>query len=127
MPEQDYATINADQMQRAIDHMEFFWHHKQIYMESIAESAFGAASGDHMLARNEGVPTKVDKYVLARKNTIERRMGDEWSLRDYYSVFKLKKMEAQRELDLFQREGHIVVLEPKEHQRVMRYSFVDMQ
>lgn len=123
--EQDHGWIPPSVVQRAIDLMEWLWHHKQIFVEPIVEAAFAAASGDHLLKKNEGVPTRVNKYIEDRKRRVEKRAGDDWSLRDYYTVLGLKKIEAQRELELLDREGRLITHPLKEGQRSSRYSFTD--
>lgn len=122
----DYAWIPESVMRRAIDLMEFLWMHKQIYLDALVEQAFAAASGITGLGMSESVSTKLEGFAADRKRRIERMFGDTWTIRDYYTVLKLKKMEAQKEIDIFLRERKIVQHDLKEGQKTFRYSFADV-
>lgn len=122
----DYGWIPASIMRRAIDLMEFLWMHKQIYLDALVEQAFAAASGLPGLAKSESLGTKLEGMAADRKRRIERMVGEEWTIRDYYTIFKLKKMEAQHELDIFLREQKVTLHELKEGQKALRYSFRDL-
>jgi len=123
--EQNHGWIPKSVMQRAIDLMEWLWWHKQILTENLVETAYAAVSNESGLKRSEGVPTKVEGYIESRKRRMETRIGEEWTLRDYYQVLRLKKIEAQRELDLFMREGRVEMHDLKENQKAIRYSFTE--
>lgn len=126
--EQDFGTIPKGVMQRAIDLMEWLWVHKQIYFEPLVEAAFAAVTGGHMLQKAEAVPAKVDKYVEERKRRVERHMKDEsFTLRDYYRLLSLKKVDAQKEIDMFLREGHVVDLGIPDGGKSVRYKFLEMR
>jgi hypothetical protein len=121
---QDNGWLPEAVMKRGIDYMEHAWYQKQKLVDPIVESAFASASGLHMLQREESVVSRVDKHIAARRRRIEQAFGEEWTHREYYTVFKLKKEEARRELDLFIREGHIVELGLVDGKKSVRYKFL---
>jgi energy-coupling factor transporter ATP-binding protein EcfA2 len=120
----DEGFIPKYVLENAIDWMEWDWQQKQILTDHLVEAAFASVSGTHMLQREESVARKVSQYVLDRRRRIESRIGEEWSLRQYYDCFRLKKMDAQTEIDMFLREGHIVQLPMSEGQKALRYKFL---
>jgi hypothetical protein len=109
-------------MQAAIDLMEWAWLKKQKYVDHVVDAAFATVSGD-MLKREESVAAKMGEYLRERRRRVER-VTEEWTLRDYYTILRLKKVEARQEVDLFLREGHVVQLPPTEQQKVERYRFI---
>jgi hypothetical protein len=123
--EMDHDWIPPMLIRNAIDLMEFLWHHKLLLVENLVETAYTAASKNYGLNKSEGVQTRVDKYAEERKVRVERQVGTEWMLRDYYRVFGLKKIEAQREVDLFMREGRVVMHDLKPGEKAIRFSFKD--
>jgi hypothetical protein len=123
---QDFGSIPADVMKRAIILMEWLWKHKQVYFEGLVEAAFAAVTGGH-LQKAETIPAKVAKYVGERRLRVERHVKEEsFTLRDYYRLLSIKKVEAQLELDLFLREGHLVDLGVPEGGKAVRYKFLEV-
>jgi hypothetical protein len=122
IPTQQHGWIPPHILQGSIDLMEWGWLKKQKYVDHIVEAAFASVSGD-MLKREESVTKKMDDYLKERRRRVER-VTEEWTLRDYYTILRLKKVEARQEVDLFLREGHIVQLPPSETQKVERYKFL---
>jgi hypothetical protein len=123
---QDFGSIPADVMKRAIVLMEWLWKHKQVYFEGLVEAAFAAVTGGH-LQKAETIPAKVAKYVEERRLRVERHVKEEsFTLRDYYRLLSIKKVDGQLELDLFLREGHIVDLGVPEGGKAVRYKFLEV-
>jgi hypothetical protein len=123
---QDFGSIPASVMERAIVLMEWLWKHKQVYFEGLVEAAFAAVAGGH-LQKAETIPSKVTKYVEERRRRVERHVKeDSFTLRDYYRLLSIKKAEAQAELDLFLREGHVVDLGVPEGGKAVRYKFLEV-
>jgi len=120
---QDEGFIPVDILKKAIDLMEWTWQQKQVLTEHIIESAFASVQSAG-LHKAESLVTRMKTHLGDRRRRIERQIGEEWTLREYYSVFKLKKMDAQMEIDMFLREGHVTVLEMKENQKTLRYKFL---
>lgn len=121
---QDWIWISKEMIERVIDHMEWDWQQKIRLVDHLVESAFATISGTG-LKREETVVDRMDKHVTDRRRRIEGRVGEEWTLKQYYDVFKLKKRDAQSEVDLFVREGHVVALPLKEGQQALRYKFLE--
>ncbi len=119
----DEGFIPVDILKKAIDLMEWLWQQKQVLTEHIIESAFASVQSAG-LHKAESLVTRMKTHLGDRRRRIERQIGEEWTLREYYSVFKLKKMDAQMEIDMFLREGHVIVLEMKENQKTLRYKFL---
>lgn len=124
VPAQDHGWIDADMLKRAIALMEWLWGHKQNLVDAVVEQSFSAIAGDHMIGKAESIATSVQKQVKERQRRVEKLCGEEWTVRDYCRSLRLKKEEAVKELDLFQREGHVVPLEMKEGQKAIRYKFL---
>lgn len=123
----DHAWVGDNIARRSIDFMEWIWGHKQVLLEPIVEAAFSAASNGHLLKKSEGVSTKVEGYVRERKRRVETAAGEDWTIREYYTAIRLKKREAEKEVEMFMREKHVVMHDLKEGQRAIRYSFTDIE
>jgi hypothetical protein len=121
---QDHGNINKDWMQKSIDFMEHNWYQKQKLVDGIVESAFAVASGNYMLGREESVPARFAVQAADRRRRVEKSFGEVWTLREYYSVLKLKKDEARKELDMFLREGTVVELPMQDGQKAARFKFL---
>ena len=120
---QDEGFIPADILKKAIRLMEWSWPQKQLLTEHIVEAAFASMQTGGLL-KAESIVARVKHHLSDRIRRIERVVGEEWTLRDYYTVFKLKKVDAQLEIDMFCREGHVVTLPMKENQKTLRYKFL---
>lgn len=121
---QDHGYISKEWMQKAIDFMEHCWYQKQKLVDGIVESAFAVASSNLMLGREESVPARFAVQAADRRRRVEKAFGDVWTLREYYSVLKLKKDEARKELDMFLREGTVVELPIQDGQKTVRFKFL---
>lgn len=121
---QDHGNISKEWMQKAIDFMEHNWYQKQRLVDGIVESAFAVASSNYMLGREESVPARFAVQAADRRRRVEKSYGAEWTLREYYSVLRLKKDEARKELDMFLREGTVVELPIQDGQKTVRFKFL---
>jgi hypothetical protein len=121
---QDHGTISKEWMQRGIDFMEHNWYQKQKLVDGIVESAFAVASSNFMLGREESVPARFAVQAADRRRRVEKAFGEVWTLREYYSVLKLKKDDARKELDMFLREGTVVELPIQDGQKTARFKFL---
>lgn len=121
---QDHGNISKDWMQKAIDYMEHHWYQKQKLVDGLVETAFATASGNYSLGREESVPARYESQVTDRRRRVEKSYGEEWTMREYYSVLRLKKLEARKELDMFLREGTVVELPMQDGQKSVRYKFL---
>lgn len=127
VPSQRHGWMPPSVVLRAIDLMEFHWHHKQILLEHLVEFAFAAMCGNYGLQKNETVLSRVEQLVAERKRRIEKHAPDGWTLRDYCRTLGVKKLEAQDEVDMFVREQHVVIHGLQEGQKALRYSFVEKE
>lgn len=122
--QQDHGWLSADIVRRAIALQEWLWHHKQQMIDHVVEAAFSATVGSGMLPRGKSVAHQVTDQLRERRRRIERQCGDEWTLRDYYTALRLRKTDAEQEVNMFIREGHVVKLAVRDGQKAERFSFV---
>lgn len=118
------AWVPEDVLQRAIDHQEHLWSRKQILCEGIVEAAFSAVSSVIGISRTESIPEKTTEFVKQRRRRMEK-CGRDWTTRDYYATFRLRKAVAAAEIDMLVREGYVIVLPVIDSKPAQRYRFTE--
>lgn len=102
------VTIEEPYITRAISAMEFFWHSKQWIMDHHVEYAFAKVDPSRMLLKTESLPDKLSQYKSDRQRRIERKCGEEWTVRDYYRTLGMKRDVAENELALLLNTARIM-------------------
>ena len=53
------------------------------------------------------------------------RVASQWTLRDYYTTFRLSRKEARAEVEMMIREGYLYALQITENLPAQRYAFLE--
>jgi hypothetical protein len=119
----NHGWIGVQYVRSAIKLMEWVWWHKQRLMDGMVEVCFAKASSPEM-SGTRTIAESVTDQVQRRKLRVERRCGVEWSLRDYYRVLGLKRLQGEAEVADLLKTGRVRTIRPGTD-RVQKYSFVE--